>query len=62
MEPRTIIKGRLTEQKNHSGKQPPLLGTITVGRKQYDIAGWIYYEADGFISISLEDTVIKKTQ
>lgn len=57
---RTLIKGTLSEQEHHSGKQPSLLGELTVGDKKYTVAGWIYYHADGSVAISIQDTSQKK--
>ncbi len=54
------IKGLLQEQKHHSDTQPVLIGELVVEKKKYGLAGWIYYNADGTISISLVESSLKR--
>lgn len=56
---RTSIKGILNEQEHHIGNQPSLIGTITVDGNEYPIAGWVYFNKDGSITVSIEDTLLK---
>ena len=50
------ISGKLKETKKHSGRQPQLRGTITIDGRKCDVAAWVFYEADGTITVSLSDS------
>ena len=50
------ISGKLKESKNHSGDQPQLRGTLTIDGKNTPVAGWVFYNADGTITVSIADT------
>lgn len=50
------ISGKLKETKNHSGDQPQLRGTITIDGKSSPVAGWVFYNADGTITVSIADS------
>ena len=50
------ISGKLKETDNHSGDQPQLLGSLTIDGKTTPVAGWVFYNADGTITVSIADT------
>ena len=53
---RTKIKCLLKEQEHHNNNEPVLRGNLRIGNKTYPVAGWIYYNSDGTVSVSIADS------
>ena len=49
------IHGKLEEQVPHISNRPQLIGTITIDGTSYNLVGWVNFNENGTITISLAD-------